>query len=138
MLRSIIDGISAGYDYVVMDNEAGMEHLSRRTTRDVDHLLLISDASLRGLVAAEAMVALSKELEINVCHIYLVVNRVMGELSAALRAKAEGLGIPLLAAVPYDPQLAEFDGTGRPLVELPAAAAISRAVAGIAERLLAR
>jgi CO dehydrogenase maturation factor len=104
----------------------------------VDHLLLISDASLRGLVAAEAMVALSKELEINVCHIYLVVNRVMGELSAALRAKAEGLGIPLLAAVPYDPQLAEFDGTGRPLVELPAAAAISRAVAGIAERLLAR
>ncbi len=48
MLRSIMDGINAGYDYVVMDNEAGMEHLSRRTTRDVDHLLLVSDASLRG------------------------------------------------------------------------------------------
>src|SRR5512142_3479466 len=52
MLRSIIDGISASYDYVIMDNEAGMEHLSRRTTRDVDHLLLVSDASLRGMVAA--------------------------------------------------------------------------------------
>jgi len=52
MLRSIMDGINAGYDYVIMDNEAGMEHLSRRTTRDVDHLLLVSDASLRGLVAA--------------------------------------------------------------------------------------
>ena len=56
MLRSIIDGINAGYDFVVMDNEAGMEHLSRRTTRDVDHLLLVSDASQRGMAAAEAMV----------------------------------------------------------------------------------
>ncbi len=54
MLRSIMDGINAGYDYVVMDNEAGMEHLSRRTTRNVDHLLLVSDASLRGMAAAEA------------------------------------------------------------------------------------
>ena len=66
MLRSIIDGINAGYDFVVMDNEAGMEHLSRRTTRDVDHLLLVSDASQRGMAAAEAMLSLSKELEINV------------------------------------------------------------------------
>ena len=83
MLRTIIDGISAGYDYVVMDNEAGMEHLSRRTTRDVDHLLLVTDASLRGLVAAEAMVGLSKELDIDVRHTYLVVNRVIGDLPAS-------------------------------------------------------
>jgi CO dehydrogenase maturation factor len=136
MLRSIIDGISAGYDYVVMDNEAGMEHLSRRTTRDVDHLLLISDASLRGLVAAEAMVGLSKELEINVRHTYLVVNRVFGDLPSAIHTKAEDMGVPLLAVVPYDPQLVEFDGSGRPLVELPVVAPISRAVEGIAERLL--
>ncbi len=136
MLRSIMDGINAGYDYVVMDNEAGMEHLSRRTTRDVDHLLLVSDASLRGIVAAESMLALSKELEINVRNTYLVVNRVLGELPAAIRARADGFGIPLLAAVPYDPQLVEFDSQGRPLVELPADAAVSKAVAGIAERLL--
>ena len=120
MLRSIMDGINAGYDYVVMDNEAGMEHLSRRTTRDVDHLLLVSDASLRGMAAAEAMLALSKELEINVRNTYLVVNRVIGEMTPAIRAKAEAMGVPLLAAVPYDPQLVEFDGAGRPLVELPA------------------
>jgi CO dehydrogenase maturation factor len=136
MLRSIMDGINAGYDYVVMDNEAGMEHLSRRTTRDVDHLLLVSDASLRGIVAAESMLALSKELEINVRHTYLVVNRVIGELPAAIRARAEGFGVPLLAAVPYDPQLVEFDSQGRPLVELPADALVSLAVVGIAERLL--
>ena len=137
MLRSIMDGINVGYDYVVMDNEAGMEHLSRRTTRDVDHLLLVTDASLRGMVAAEAMLALSHELEINVRNTYLVINRVVGELPAALHAKAQEMGIPLLAVVPYDPQLAEFDGSGRPLVELPADALVSRAVEGVAERLLA-
>jgi CO dehydrogenase maturation factor len=137
ILRTIMDGINAGYDYVVMDNEAGMEHLSRRTTRDVDHLLLVSDASQRGLVAAEAMLALSKELEIGVRHTCLVVNRVLGDLPPALRARAEGMGVPLLAAIPYDPQLVEFDSLGRPLVELPADAAVSRAVVGIAEKLLA-
>jgi len=136
MLRSIMDGINAGYDYVVMDNEAGMEHLSRRTTRNVDHLLLVSDASLRGMAAAEAMLVVSKELEINVRNTYLVVNRVIGEMTPAIRAKAEAMGVPLLAAVPYDPQLVEFDGEGRPLVELPADAAVSVAVEGIAERLL--
>jgi CO dehydrogenase maturation factor len=113
-----------------------MEHLSRRTTRDLDHLLLISDASLRGMAAAEAMLALSKELEINVRNTYLVVNRVIGEMTPVIRAKAEAMGIPLLAAVPYDPQLVEFDGAGRPLGELPADAPASVAVEGIAERLL--
>lgn len=137
MLRNIMDGINSGYDWVVMDNEAGMEHLSRRTTRDVDHLLLVSDASLRGMVAAEAMVGLSKELEINVRHSHLIINRVQGELPPALRAKAEGMGVPLLAALPYDPLIAEYDSQGRPLVELPANAAMSQAVAEIAKRLFA-
>ncbi len=136
MLRTIIDGINSAYDYVVMDNEAGMEHLSRRTTRDVDHLLLVSDASMRGLIAAEAMVGLSKELEINVRHTYLVVNRVVGDLPAALQGKIREIGVPLLAVVPYDPQLVEFDGSGRPLIELPADAPVSLAVAGIARQLL--
>jgi CO dehydrogenase maturation factor len=136
MLRNVMDAINSGYDYVVMDNEAGMEHLSRRTTRDVDHLLLVSDASLRGLVAAEAMVGLTAELEINVRNSYLVVNRVIGPLPDALHAKVEQIGIPLLATVPYDAQLVEFDSSGRPLVELPEDAPVSRAVEGIARRLL--
>lgn len=136
MLRSIIDGINAGYDFVVMDNEAGMEHLSRRTTRDVDHLLLVSDASQRGMAAAEAMLTMSKELEINVRNTYLVINRVIGELPDALREKAEHMGPPLLAVLPYDQLLVEFDAQGRPLVELPEDAPISRAVADLARRLV--
>ena len=136
MLRNIMDGINSGYDFVVMDNEAGMEHLSRRTTRDVDHLLLVSDASLRGLVAAEAMVALTKELEVNVLNSYLIINRVMGDLPASLQGKVREIGIPLLATLPYDALLVEFDSQGRPLVELPPDAPISRAVADVAARLV--
>ncbi len=137
MLRTIVDGICKAYDYVVMDNEAGMEHLSRRTTRDVDHLLLVSDASLRGLTAAEAMLALSHELDINVRKTSLIVNRVNGDLPAVFQPRIEQMGLPLLATVPYDAQLAEFDGNGRPLVGLPPQALISQAVDSIAQRLLA-
>jgi CO dehydrogenase maturation factor len=137
MLRAIVDGICKAYDYVVMDNEAGMEHLSRRTTRDVDHLLLVSDASLRGLTAAEAMLTLSHELDINVRKTHLVVNRVNGELPAAFQPRIEQMSLPLLATVPYDAQLAEFDGGGRPLVELPAESPVSQAAECIARQLLA-
>jgi CO dehydrogenase maturation factor len=136
MLRSLMDGINAGYDYVIMDNEAGMEHLSRRTTRDVDHLILVSDASLRSLVAAEAMLTLSKELEINVKNTYLVINRVQGEVPPTLAEKAATFDIPILAALPYDPLIGQYDGEGRPLVELPETAPISQAVAGLARQLL--
>ncbi len=136
MLRSVVDGIGSGYDFIVMDNEAGMEHLSRRTTRDVDHLLLVTDASQRGLAAAEAMLVLSKELDINVRQRYLIVNRVLGTLPDSFRSRIEAMGVPLLAIVPYDPQLVEFDGEGRPLVDLPADAPISRVVEVIAQTLL--
>jgi CO dehydrogenase maturation factor len=136
MLRSIIDGINKGYDYVVMDNEAGMEHLSRRTTRDVDYLLLVSDASMRGMVAAETMVGMSKDLEINVKNTFLIVNRVQGKLTPELQAKADAMGVPLLAALPYDTQVAEFDSQGRPMIDLPEDAPMSRAVAEVARKLV--
>jgi len=136
LLRNIVDGICKAYDYVIMDNEAGMEHLSRRTTRDVDHLLLVTDARLRGLAAAEAMLALSQELEIHVRKTYLVVNRVVGELPATWNDKINQMGVPLLAKIPYDPQLVEFDSNGRPLVELSSDALISQSVEQIARQLL--
>jgi CO dehydrogenase maturation factor len=138
MLRTIMDKICATYDYVVMDNEAGMEHLSRRTTRDVDHLLLISDGSFRGLVAAGEALTLSKTLNIQIRNTYLVINRAMGELPPPFHTKIAEMGIPLLAVAPYDAQLVEFDSNGRPLVELPSGLAISKAVDQVATQLLSQ
>lgn len=136
MLRVIIDRLSTHYDYVVIDNEAGMEHLSRRTTRDVDLLLLVSDPTQRGLTAAQAMARLAGELKINVGRIYLVINRVSGELPPPLAEAVARTGLELAGVVPEDPQMAEFEFTGRPLVELPSDTAVYQAVRRIIGKIL--
>jgi CO dehydrogenase maturation factor len=66
LLREIIDRLGQAYDVVLVDNEAGMEHLSRRTTRDVDVLFIVTDPSLRGVVAAGHIAKISQELDINI------------------------------------------------------------------------
>ena len=117
-LREVIDGMSKHYAYVVIDNEAGMEHLSRRTTRDVQHLFIVSDPTQRGLVAAQRIADMRRELDINIDNAYLIVNRVRGEMHPELRAYTEKLNIPLLGTIPADDNLAEFEFSGKPLVEL--------------------
>lgn len=134
MLRVILDRIAANYDYVVVDNEAGMEHLSRRTTRDVGVLLLVTDPTQRGLIAAQRMREMVPELDIGVGQVYLVVNRLRGEMPEPLAQAIERTGLELLRTVPEDAAMAEFEFTGRPLVELPAETAVYRAVREIAER----
>ena len=136
-LREVIDGISSSYRYVVIDNEAGMEHLSRRTTRDVDHLFVVSDPTQRGIVAAERIAELRKELEINVENAYLIINRLTGEMPVPLKERIEKLDIPLLGVVPADEQMAEFEFTGRPLVEMGEDSQIYQAVKAMMEQILA-
>jgi CO dehydrogenase maturation factor len=135
MLRVIVDRIGKQYDYVVIDNEAGMEHLSRRTTRDVDVLLLVTDPTQRGLVTARHMQDMVPGLKIAVGRIYLVVNRLRGDMPAPLIEAVEQSGLDLLGTVPDDSEMAEFEFTGRPLVELPAETAVYEAVRGIAQKV---
>jgi CO dehydrogenase maturation factor len=136
MLRVIVDRIEKQYDYVVIDNEAGMEHLSRRTTRDVDVLLLVTDPTQRGLVTAQRMRDMVPELEIDVDHIYLIVNRLRDGMPAPLAQAVEQTGLELLGQVPDDLSMAEFEFTGRPLVELPAEAPVYQAVRHMAQKVL--
>ncbi|HET9587556.1 MAG TPA: AAA family ATPase, partial [Anaerolineales bacterium] len=97
-LREVIDGMSRHYAYVVIDNEAGMEHLSRRTTRDVQHLIIVSDPTRRGLVAAQRIADMRRELDIDIENAYLVINRLQGEMPAELRAFTENMDLPLLGS----------------------------------------
>ncbi len=133
MLRACVDRLSHSYDFVMIDNEAGLEHLSRRTTQNVDLLFVVSDLSLRGLSAAARVVELTKELKTKVGRIYLVLNRGDGDLPPAVQAAAEKVGVPLAGVMPEDRLVAEYDAEGRPLVELPADSATYRAVERIAE-----
>lgn len=131
-LREVIDGMSKHYPYVVIDNEAGMEHLSRRTTRDVQHLLIVSDATRRGLVAAQRIADIQKELAINIENAYLIVNRVPGgELHPELKKFVDGMGVPLLGVIPADDDLAAFEFSGKPLVDLGDESPVYQAVAGV-------
>ena len=138
ILRDIIDRRGRSYDYVIIDNEAGMEHLSRRTTRDVDALYVVTDPTVRGIVAAGRIADLRNELDVNIKHAYLVVNRAQGELSPTLRTAIDGLGIPLAGVIPADPQVTALDAVGRPQVELPDDSLIFRAVGAIAQNTLSR
>src|SRR5512141_2198559 len=89
-LREVIDSMSKHYAYVVIDNEAGMEHLSRRTTRDVQHLLIVTDPTQRGLVAAQRIAEMSKDLGVRIENSYLILNRLPGdEMPADLKAFVE-------------------------------------------------
>ncbi len=135
-LRDVIDAISKNYQYVVIDNEAGMEHLSRRTTRDVNHMLVISDPTQRGIVAAERIAALRKELDIRVENAYLIINRLVGELPEALSERIRQLDIPLLGVIPADLELSEFEFSGRPLIELGDASPVFRCVADMLDQIL--
>ncbi|MEW5989669.1 MAG: AAA family ATPase [Chloroflexota bacterium] len=134
-LRQVIDAISKNYRYVVIDNEAGLEHLSRRTTRDVQHLLVVSDPTQRGLVAAGRIAAFRHDLDIHIENTALILNRLEGELPAVLQSQIDQLDIPLLGIVPADRQLAEFEVGGRPLIELADDSPVYAATAGMMRRL---
>jgi len=136
-LREVVDSISKNYRYVVIDNEAGMEHLSRRTTRDVEVLLVVSDATQRGIVAAERIAAFRHELDININAAYLILNNVPGGvIPAPLQARIAQLDVPLLGTVPGDEKLVEFEFSGRPLVELGDDSPVYQAVAAMMGRIL--
>lgn len=137
MMRVIIDRIGNSYDYVVIDNEAGMEHISRRTTRDVDHLLLVTDPSQRGVIAAQRIVEMVPGLDVHVAKMYLIVNRVMGDrLAPALAFAVQNMDVELVGTIPNDPLMSEYEFTGRPLIELPPGSQVVQAVYGIADRIL--
>jgi CO dehydrogenase maturation factor len=135
-LREVIDSLSRNYRYIVIDNEAGMEHLSRRTTRDVDHLLVVSDPTQRGIVAAERIAALRNELDINVENAYLILNRAPAEIPAPLQERIAALDIPLLGVIPADTEITDFDFSGRPLVELAENSPVYQAIAEIMREII--
>jgi CO dehydrogenase maturation factor len=135
-LREVVDSISKSYRYVVIDNEAGMEHLSRRTTRDVNHLLVVTDPTQRGIVSAERIAALRDELDINVESAYLILNRLNGAMPAPLKERIDALPIPLLGTIPSDDELMEFEFSGRPLVDLGDGSPVYQSVATMMEQIL--
>jgi CO dehydrogenase maturation factor len=113
-----------------------MEHLSRRTTQDVDHLFIISGPTQRGLSAAENIVELKDELEINIKNSYFILNRVPGEIPAPLQETIDTFNVPFLGPVPMDNNVMEYDFSGKPLIELEDDSPVYIAVAAMLDEVL--
>jgi CO dehydrogenase maturation factor len=134
-LRASIDRLAANYDYVVIDCEAGMEHISRQTTRDVDILLLTSDPTIRGISAAARMKELIGELRPHVDRIALVVNRVSNGLPPQIERAIKEAGLELIGVLPEDPGMIRLEVMGAPLTELPPESPLQKGVLEIAKKL---
>ncbi|MBI4331236.1 MAG: AAA family ATPase [Chloroflexi bacterium] len=135
MLRDSIDRLTSNYDFVVIDNEAGMEHISRQTTKDIDVLLIVADNSVRSIITAGRIKELIKEIRTHVDQIALVVNRVDGPLSPEMQQEVEKTGLQLIGQIPLDPNITALDAKGRPVIELPEDSPARKTVHAVARKL---
>lgn len=119
LLRRHLDVMSDSYEYIIMDNEAGMEHLSRMTTRDVDLLVIISDSSVRGLRTAVRIRELVEELSIPVKQQILVINKGRPAIEQQIVQRAKEFDFSNIFLLPEDSTTRRFDEEGTPLAALP-------------------
>lgn len=135
MLRFSMDRVGRNYRYIVIDSEAGMEHISRQTTRDIDILLVMSDLTQRGINTAGEIKELIKEMRTHVGKICLVVNRSPDGLPPEIVTAIDGRGFELVATIPQDPGLADLEVKGLPITGLPQDSALRIGVGELANKV---
>lgn len=138
ILRKFIDSLSDNYAYVVMDNEAGLEHLSRRTTQNIDALLLISDHSVKGVRTLARIRDLVTELGLAVKRQAVVINMVPGALAPGVSQELARLGLEPAALIPEDEHVYQADLDMKPLLALPDTSEAVRAVGSLMADLIGR
>jgi len=131
IIRKYTDKLSETYPYVVIDNEAGMEHLSRRTTHRVNLLLIVSDPSIKGIHTAKRIHDLVDELKLEIDKSVLLINRISGEEGKELKALAEELGLVIAGLVPQDEEIFKLDLQGKAVFQLPDTSTAIKAVYNI-------
>lgn len=137
VLRNFIDQLGENYKYVVMDNEAGMEHLSRRTTQNIDHLLLVSDHSVKGVRTLARIRDLVAELKLSVSRQSVVINFAPEKLDQHITDELARLGLEVAAIIPYDEDIKKYDLEQKSLLEVPDGSPAVKAIAKLMESTLA-
>ncbi len=136
ILNRFADELENNYKYMLVDNEAGMEHLSRRTSGKVDMLLMVTDYALRGLRAVGRINGLLDDLKLDVRSKGLIVNRAPNQLNQAFLDEVEQIEVPLMCTIPQDDNLLEFDMERRSMLELPDDSPAVLAVNDLMEKVL--
>ena len=119
LARKCLDLLTGNYQYIVIDNEAGMEHFSRLTTRDVDLLFILSDSSRRGILTAARIRDLIHELDLHIVREVVVINRVQGDLEPEIPGELKRQNLTLAGVIPTDEEVYRYDLEGRPTFQLP-------------------
>lgn len=136
ILRKFVDTLSENYAYMIMDNEAGMEHLSRGTTQNIDELLLISDHSVKGVRTVARIRDLVSELKLSVKRQSVIINLVPEKLDPLVADELKRWEISPAATIPFDEEVYQYDLKLKPLLELPDNSKAVRAVKTLMDRLL--
>ncbi len=136
LLQSQLARYQNNYPYFVVDNEAGMEHISRGILPSMQTAILVSDCSRRGIQAVGRIARLIEECDMHPSTVGLIVNRApKGELNTGIREEIELQGLKLLGVVPQDETVYEYDCEGRPTVSLPEDNPVKVALRSIVDRL---
>lgn len=136
LVQTQIQKLQSNYPYVVVDNEAGMEHISRGLIPTMEIAILVSDCSRRGVQAAGRIAALMKELNFKPKTVGLIVNRAPeGKLDAGTMEEVEKQGLTLLGVVPQDQDVYQYDCDGKPIVRLPKDSPVRSALHDIVQKL---
>lgn len=136
LLARFMDQLTGNYPYLVMDNEAGMEHISRLTTRNVDILLIVADASRRGLQAGLRINDLAKDLHIGVSRTCLMINQAKGTPPEAVMDIIRAADLEFVGTVLEDDTLYEYDLNGQPTIAMPMETPAVQASFAIFDKLL--
>jgi len=136
ILKKFVDSLAENYAYTVMDNEAGMEHLSRRTTQNVDGLFIISDHSVKGIRTVARIRDLTSDLKLVVKRQLIVINFVPTKLDPLVTEELDRLGIDPVATIPLDEEVYEYDLKLKSLLDLPDTSKAARAVNDLMTSLL--
>ncbi|APV44226.1 CO dehydrogenase maturation factor [Dehalogenimonas formicexedens] len=138
VLKSFIDKLLPNYKFMVMDNEAGLEHLSRGTTESIDHLLLVSNHSVKGVRTVGTIIQLVKELRLNIKHRWVILNQAPETIDPLVEAEFGRLGISIGAAIPEDRLIMEYDWHQRSLLDMPGDSASVQAIDKMMNQILSK
>jgi len=137
VLRNLLDEIEQNYNFVIMDSEAGMEHISRRTTRKLDILLLVADPTKRGIITAKHISRMAKKIKVGVKKEFLILNSVSGVINTTLKELIEKEKMNLLSVVPEDPEILKLSEEGKSLKFLPRDSLARREIDKVVENIFA-
>jgi len=136
LLRKFIDSLTGSYAYMVMDNEAGMEHLSRRTTQNIDELILVSDHSVKGVRTIARLKELVSELKLVVKRQSVIINFVPDKIDPLISQELAKLGIEPTITIPSDEEIGKYDLKLKPLLDLPDTSTAVKAVDNLMGKLI--